>query len=349
VKVMADYRQAAKDVKEGKIAPVYLLYGTETFLMDEMCDWIKTQALQGGDAGFNLVVMDLEEQPVQSLVREAETPSFFGGKRVVIGKNAWFLTGTRVKAKVEHRPEELLDYAQNPLQDNVLILTVSAEKLDTRKKLVKQLKKTAVTVAFAPLETKELTEWVARRLKQFQVQVHPQAADRLVQLTGNDLRLLASECEKLAVYVGRGGTVTPDAVAELVPRTLEQDVFKLINSVAKRNTGEALGIFHDLLQHKEEPIRILALIIRQFRMMLQVKVMAEQGKAAKEIASLLRMHPYPVKLALQQGRSFSEGTLRCLLQRAIEADQWIKSGKIDKVLAVERLLLQADISSSTSG
>jgi DNA polymerase III subunit delta len=332
------YRTLAREIMKGHIEPVYLFYGKEGFLIEEMVHLLRKHVLPSEDPSFHEVILDLEEIPVQQLVQEAETPSFFGGRRLVIGKNAWFLTALKGKDNVEHQPEELLRYTENPLESNVVVLIVPAEKLDTRKKTVKALEKNCCTVAFPSLEEKELPGWVAKRLKQAGAAAQPEAVRRLIQLTGNDLRMLDQECRKLAAYAGKE-EITPEMVEQLVPRTLEHDVFKLVDCVARQKTDEALSILYDLLYQREEPIRILALLIRQYRIMLQVKVLVQQGKSERQIASALGLHPYPVKLAVRQGEAYSEKTLRSLLLKAIETDQAVKSGKIDKVLALERFLM----------
>lgn len=332
-------RQLYQELKQGDIHPVYLFYGSETFLMDEACEEIRNQVLPEENRDWDETIMDLEEVPVQALVQEVETPSFFGERRVVTGRNAWFLTGARTKEKVPHQPDELIRYVQQPMESNILILTVPSDKLDARKKVVKELRKKVREVVFQPLEAKELTAWVSKRLKQTGVDVHPRSGEQLIHRVGGDLRLLNQEIGKLASFAGTGGSITPEVVEELVPRTLEQDVFKLVDQVSRRQIGAALSIYYDLLSNREEPIRILSLIIRQFRIMLQVKVLARQGRSEREIASLLKVHPYPVKLASRQGKAYPESLLRQLLSRSIEADQEIKSGRIEKTLAVEKLLL----------
>lgn len=333
-------RKLIQEIKSGRFAPVYLFYGTETFLMEETLKRLADSVLGAGeDRDWSHTVMDLEEVPVQDLVMEVETPSFFGGRRLVVGKNAWFLTPTRGKEKQEHRPEELIRYAEQPMEGNVLVITVPAEKLDARKKVVKELKKRVREGAFHPLDSKELSRWVGEKLKETTVAVHPRTAETLIRQVGGDLHLLDMEIRKLVTYVGTSGRITPETVMDLVPRTLEQDVFKLVDRVARRKVGEAMAIFYDLLQNREEPIRILALIIRQFRLMLQVSVLAARGISERDIASSLKIHPYPVKLSLRQAKAYSEDMLRNLLSRSIEADRDIKSGRIDKTLAVERLIL----------
>jgi DNA polymerase-3 subunit delta len=123
-----------------------------------------------------------------------------------------------------------------------------------------------------------------------------------------------------------------------VPRTLEQDVFQLTENLVKRKQEKVFQIWEDLLYQKEEPIKILALIIRQLRLLLQVKLFSQKGWTEKEIAKQLKIHPYPVKLAYQQGLAFQEKELKESLKRAIETEKEIKEGKIERQLGVERLM-----------
>jgi DNA polymerase III subunit delta len=307
--------------------------------VNEMCN----QLAPGGD----VVRFDLEEVPIQTLVHEAETFPFLGGRRLIIGKNAMFLTTGKEKSGIHHQIDVLLAYLENPFIENILLLIAPSDKLDKRKKVVKALEKQARTLSFPPLSRPHLLRWIERKCTQLGVEIQPQTAEELIRLVGHSLHLLHQECVKLATYVGPNGPITSAVVAELVPRTLEQDVFQLMDRLACRQIDEALQIWCDLLVQREEPIRILALIIRQFRLLLQVKILSQQGLPEKEIATQLHIHPYPVKLALKQGKMWAESTLRSLLAKAIQADQGMKSGKMDKILAVERLL--CDVSLSEKG
>jgi DNA polymerase III subunit delta len=332
-------RELLKELKQGNVRPVYFLYGSETFLLEETLKKMRDLLAEGLDDPGAVVTMDLEVVPVQVLVEEAEIPPFFSERRVIIGKNAHFLTTSRPRGGPDHDPDALLAYLQRPMPTSVVILTCGTDKLDKRKKVVKELESRARTVKFDPLEGKEILKWLQERFRERKVEIDAQALKELALLVGPNLSLLDSECRKLATHVGEGGKVYVRTVVELVPRTLEQDVFKLTENIARRRIDEALRVWQDLMYQKEEPIRILALIIRQFRLMLQVKALHRQGMPEKEIAARLKVHPYPVKLALKQGSAFSEKALRTLLLKAIAADQEIKSGRIDKALAVERLIL----------
>ncbi|WP_164491755.1 DNA polymerase III subunit delta [Staphylospora marina] len=332
-------REVLAEIKQGRIDPVYFLYGNEPFLLEETMHRMRELLGDGSEDPGAVVIMDLDETPVQHLIDEAEVPPFFSERRVIIGKNAHFLTAVRAKGGPGHDPDRLIAYLQQPLPTSVVILTVPSDKLDKRKKAVKELELRARCIRFDPLGGKEILAWLQQRFKELGVEADPRAVRELALLVGPDLRRLDNECRKLAVYVGDAGKVDVKTVSALVPRTLEQDVFKLTESIARRQTGEALRIWRDLLHQREEPLRVLSLITRQFRLMLQVKALARQGLGEKEIAARLKVHPYPVKLALRQGQAFSEKALRGLLLGAVAADREIKTGRTDKVLAVERLIL----------
>lgn len=337
-------QELLRELKQQQFHPVYFFYGAEPYLIEESLARLQAHLMPEDDPFGNKVVLDLEETPIQMLIQEAETLPFFGERRFIIGKNARFLTAGKGKTGVSHDVEALIHYLNNPLATSVVVLTLDSDQLDKRKKVVKALLAGARTIQYQPLKGKEAVEWVARHLRELGVKITTAALKELVVLVGNDLRLLHQECEKLATFVGEGGNITPEIISELVPRTLEQDVFKLMGKIAERKLDEAFSIWHDLIFQKEEPVRILALVIRQFRLMLQVKGLAGQGMGEREMAKQLKVHPYPVKLALRQGKSFSEAQLRTLLTLSIAADHEIKSGKIDKKLAVERLLFQLHMS-----
>lgn len=343
------YQKVAKDIQQGKWSPLYVLYGTETYLIEEMVRHMKINALSGNADDFNYAVFDLEQVPVESMLQEAETLPFMGDRRLVIGQNAWFLTGAKAKKEVSHNLDALAAYTESPSDSSVVVLTVLHSKLDERKKLVKQLKKCGTVMNFKGLGTAQLRAWIKRKVSQYGAMIDSAAVEKLVQQTGNDLRLIHQECVKLATYVGEGGTITIQHVGVMVPRALEEDIFKLVDYMGKMKIEGALGVFYDLIKKREEPLKILSLIARQFRIMLQVKEMSLRGYSQKQTASALGLHPYAVKIAAEQGKQFSDKQLGALLLEAKKTDYAIKSGQKDKTLAIEWYLLRTvDIAGATS-
>ncbi len=319
------------------MSSINLYYGLESFLMEEACLKLSEQVPKD-EREWNLLTLDLEEVPVEQVIQEAEMPSFFGGTRLILAKNATFFTTAKPKKELNYNLDALLTYIAQPAETSSIVFTVTSDKLDKRKKLVKQMEKFASVIKFDPLKGQALLKWVTDRFRSHKVKISREVCIIFIQTVGANLRLLDQECKKLALYVGERGVVTEEAIYNLIPRTLGDNVFQLTEKIAEQKTSEAWQIWEDLLAQKEEPIKILALITRQFRLLYQTKVLSARGLPASEIAKQLGVHPYPIKLAYSQSAAFSEERLRSLLAMAIAADQEIKSGKMDKVLAIERIL-----------
>ncbi|WKB36893.1 hypothetical protein QS257_08610 [Terrilactibacillus sp. S3-3] len=108
----------------------------------------------------------------------------------------------------------------------------------------------------------------------------------------------------------------------------------------KRQTAEALKLLHDLVKQKEEPIKLLALIARQLRIVYQVGHYRKAGYTQQNIAGKIGVHPYAVKLAAEQTKFYSQEVLKAALSKCAETDFQMKIGAIDKTLALELLIHQ---------
>jgi DNA polymerase III subunit delta len=327
-----------KKLKKGQLSPVYLLYGTENFLIDEIKQGIITTALSQEEYDFNLSTYDMNEIPVETAIEDAETLPFMGEKRVVIIKNASFLTGAKEKQKVEHNLNRLETYINDPVSYTCFIIEAPYEKLDERKKVVKLIKKQFEVLHASPMNEKLVYDWLHERARDHHITLTSDGADRLLQLLGAKLMILSSEVAKMALYVGEGGEINSEVVDLLVARTLENDVFALVDRVVHRKLEEAFRILYDLFQQNEEPIKIAALLVRQFRIIYHVKELTRRGYSQKQIATTLKIHPYGVKVAAGQANFFKEKDLTEILAAFAEADYQMKTGFMDKKLILEMLI-----------
>ncbi len=341
------FLQVQKKIKKGSIAPLYLLLGTEAFLIEETIHTIINKVLPEEQFDFNLSTFELKETPISLAIEEALTIPFMGTHRVVIVKDPLFLTG-KDQAKVEHDLNAFENYITNPVQETIFIVVAPYEKLDERKKIVKLLKKQAEIVEATPLNDNELEKWLEARVKQNNVEITPLAKAKLNELLGSNLAMIANELEKLVLYVGQGGTIDEAIVEQLVSKTIEQDVFSLIDHVILQRKKEAFTVLYDLIKLKEEPIKILALLARQFRIIYQVQELTKRGYSQQKIAGALKLHPYAVKLASQQANLFSEKKLLTFIDELAETDYKIKTGKIDKQLGLELFIIKV-LGNGTSG
>ncbi|PGW36137.1 DNA polymerase III subunit delta [Bacillus cereus] len=327
-----------KKIKKKQFAPLYLLYGTEAYFINETIKLITTEALEEEDREFNVVTYDLEEAYLEDVVEDARTLPFFGDRKVILIKSPLFLTAQ--KEKLEQNIKILEEYIGEPSPFSILVFVAPYEKLDERKKITKLLKKTADVVEANAMQVQDVQKWVVSRAEEAHVYIDNTAVSLLLELVGSNVTMLAKEMDKLTLYVGMGGEITSKLVTELVPKSVEQNVFALTEKVVKKDIAGAMQILDGLFTQQEEPIKLLALLVSQFRLLNQVKELQQRGYGQNQIASHIGVHPYRVKLAMNQTKFFSFEELKRVILELAEADYSMKTGKMDKKLVLELFLMR---------
>ena len=328
-----------KQIKQKRIAPIYLLYGTEAFLINETKQLLLKQLLAEDELDFNFTVYDLEETQIETALEDAETFPFLGEKKVIFLHNPTFLTAEKTKGNVEHNLSKFEAYIKEPAPYTVLVLSAPYEKLDERKKITKELKRNAVTVEAKKLSETDLKGWINERALINGISIDADAVDLMISLAGTNLFMLSGELDKLALYANDEKKIDVKIVEKLVAKSLEQNIFSLVDKAVNRKLDEALRIYYDLLKQNEEPIKILALLAGQFRLIYQVKELSRKGYGQQQIAGSLKTHPFRVKLAANQAGKFSDKELADIMKNLAEADYQMKTGGMNKSLLVEMFLL----------
>src|SRR5699024_8910715 len=148
--IQADLQKIRKE----KLAPCYLVLGTEKFLQDQVRTEILKKIKIDGEDDLNFLSFDMENSSIDEVIAEAETLPFFGDQRLVFVENPYFLTGEKGTNSIDQNTDLLVNYLKEPLETTVLVIFAPYEKLDERKKVTKQLKKTAITIDVKQLDEK---------------------------------------------------------------------------------------------------------------------------------------------------------------------------------------------------
>lgn len=148
------------------------------------------------------------------------------------------------------------------------------------------------------------------------------------------------EMEKLLSYVYEKDSIALEDVEAICTKQVQTKVFEMISFLASKNLTKVLELYHDMLAAKEPPIRILALIIRQFDQMYVMKDMASQGMNAQTIANKMGIRDFIVRKNLGLARNFTMEQIRALLEDAADLDERAKTGRINDQLAVEMLMIR---------
>ncbi|MCW1927064.1 DNA polymerase III subunit delta [Bhargavaea beijingensis] len=328
-----------RNMAKGNIAPVYLVSGPEMYFFDETEKRLKDAMPDA--AASELTTFDLDETPVEAVIEEADTFPFFCDRKLIIARNASFLKAAdKGKDKVEHDLDKLMDWLAHPPESAVVLFLAPYEKLDARKKVVKAFRKHAVCLEAESLKTHDVETWIKQEAARLGSSVSDSAARLLIETAGEDLVRLRSELEKLSLYTGEGKEVGEDAVSLLVAKTPEDDAFKLLDAYMQGDSARALQIYRDLLHNKEEPIRLNALLANQVRLIIQVNALKKKGYQQHQIAKQLRVHPYRIKLIMENRKLADDARLLGTLARLADADLRLKTVSGNRERVLELVLMQ---------
>jgi len=318
---------------------VILALGTEQALQTQVLNQV--QALIPEDQQtMNYAQYDLDSTPIAVALDDAMSPPFFGDYRVVVLQHPSFLTGENKASKVDHDIDGFMNYLASPMSSTVLLVLADYPKLDERKRVTKALKKAATLVDTAPLDEKAARQQITAILKRQSVAIEPAALNLLVQRTNGDYSLMMAELQKLATYAAGGQKLDQAAIEALVPKQLSDRVFDLVEAVVKKDTATALSLYRDLLAQNEEPIKLNSLLVNQFRLLIQVQILAKKGYTQGSLAQVIKVHPYRIKLAWQQSQRMAANDLHQAYIGLVGTEAQMKRGLIDKALAFELFVLQ---------
>ena len=301
---------------------VYLLYGNIKYLIDKEINKLKESDLDIS----NYILND----GINNILEDANSLSMFGNKKLIIVNDSFVFTSIN---KQEIEEKKLLDYINNPNENTILVFTVNYEKLDERKKIVKEFKKKCVIKEFNEVKDSDIYDIfndykISRNLINL-------IKDRI----GNNLDLIQIEKEKLEIFNDNPDEITKDDIISLTNKNIDDNIFSLIESIVSKDKDKSMEIYDDMIINGEEPIKIIVMLANQFRIIYQCKELIKRNLNNNEIASILNIHPYRVKLALEKGIRYKNDILLKYLYDLANIDINVKSGKVDKFLALELFIL----------
>lgn len=345
---MKYFNELLSELKQGKIAPVYLFYGEETYLREQALAHFQKYFAKDETSGLNCTLIDGETVQPAELVAQAETLPFFSDKRLVIVKNPPFFKSKRTSTAVAETEEEvkvpekeqlLLRYLEDPSSSTCLILT-TGEPVDKRKKIFRIIKESGQAINFTFLKKGELRRWLAQKTAALGIKFETEAADIFLHTAGPALQNLVMELDKLCHFTAERKVISQADVRQVCTPGVEDNIFTIVDAIGNKRCGEALNGIKEMLAAKEPPLRLLAMVSRQFRLLLQVSDLAGQGYAAQEIFHRLKIHPYVYQKIVGQSRNFDQKLLVNAFVSLSALETAVKAGRQEFYPALETYLIK---------
>jgi len=319
-----DWRQLDKELKHDRIAPVYLFYGDEDYLLERYLKILKGKIIPPEVEAFDYQELDGRELIAADVVLRADTLPALAPRRMVVVKNpAAEILNTGAGA--------LITYLEKPAATTCLVIVINGS-VDRRLKLFKKINEAGHAVEFQPLKGRALEVWLQREAREQGYSLAPEAARALAQ--AGDLRQARSELFKAMTYTGEPGAITLAHIRELLPVAAEATIFQLVDALGNCNSVLAISLLRQLLAKGEAPLGVVAMLARQLRLIYQYHLIGDK----QVLASQLRLRPFVVQKVIAQARNFSLISAGQALEELLKVDMGIKTGQGEAGALLEKAI-----------
>ncbi len=315
---------------------IYLVHGGDSFIVKSK---MKSIIAKFDVDDFNINIYDADETNISNAINDASTIPFMSDNKIVIIKNAFFLTNEKQKKEVPQDIDALVRYINNPVEETILIITAPYAKLDERKAITKALKGKTEVVFCEPMKKVDLTSWIRRQLGKQSIKIDKKAMDEFLKRVEHNTQIAVNEMKKLLLYAEGMDVVTIETIKKVITKNVEDNVYEITNNILDNKRSEALEIYNDLIMHSEDPLRILGILVNKYREILQVKLLLKAGKDKAGVASHYHCSSGRAYYMVKNARSVSMATVKKHLLRLEDLDYKIKSGRIDKKIGLELFIL----------
>ena len=340
-----DFVMSLKTIKH-----VYLLSGVESYYIDRGVEDILSRLFKKNeDRNEGLVKIDCDKKAdINEIIAAIETAPFFAEKNVVLVKNTTLFKTKAATSDDESKSskrkdpttERLINVLSDMLDTNYVIFTTN-ETTDKRKSLYKTVNKVGIILEADALRPWQIDNWLNYTLKSLKKNMDSEARKYFVEIISMlpeiSLNYLDNELKKTALYV-EGTVITKRDLQTILAEPPEVSSFALIDAVTERNLQKAMYLLSvQMNEHKEAPL--IALLVRQVRLMMRAKHYMEQGIRGKALAAPLSLNPYIAQKTGEAAAKFSNKTLEEAVLMLADVDYFFKSGKFGAEM-LERIIIK---------
>ena len=322
--------QLFRMISAGKIEPLFLFFGPESYVAEEAIARLKKSLIGPGMEGFNFDTYQGSEVEAGALLDTVLTFPVGSSKRLVVVRG---IEGIREEVR-----KALIPYMEDPSPSTCLVLTTA--KIDRRRKFFKKIESAGTVVACYPLQGADLRHWIEDLFRSRGKTIDSETTAELIETVGEDLQKLNSEIEKISLFSGERTRIEGGDIHAVVAEVRLETIFKMVDHIQARQVGKALRALRPLLEQGEEPVKILALIAGQYRDLCLIKEMRSQGKREDEIARKLGSKGFKARFLVSLAGRYSAQTLEESLHRIRRTDLALKSMRTSRALLLERLVLE---------
>ncbi|ACY49501.1 DNA polymerase III subunit delta [Rhodothermus marinus] len=327
------FEQLEVAFQHGNFAPLYFLYGEESFLIDTLQQLLIEHALPPELRAFNLDIVYGDETEARAVLGLCQSLPVMAPHRVVIVRNFDSLRENRLFAAYAERP--------NP---QAIVLLACSGRPNLNAQPYRALRQHAVWAELRPLRPAQVPGWLARYAEREGYRLEPEALQRLAEYVGTDLQAGVQELRKLFAYAGTRHTLTLDDIVTVSGQTRSYNIFELQRAVGEGRYSDAVYIVEQLLQHASNPrseaLRIVSFLTTFFTKLWRLTLCQGQRLSNQALAGRIGVPAYFLQEYLQSARRYGGDAIRRVLAALLAADVELKGGSQRDPRLVLHLLLR---------
>lgn len=341
------YKKFVSDIKADNLGSLIFLYGSENLLIRWcMNEIISKYAGDEEDRVNNLLDVAGESANIDELIGRAKTPSMFPGKRIIVIRNLPMVFKKTADGILNQEGQRLLDFANVSDLDAHIVIMLDSEHYDSITAYGKKLIKAADSYDCERLTLPELRGFINKRIKAAGKYIGAKQLEHLIDLTGYMNKESEYTLDELENDLGKLVNATDDTdisnelIEEIMVKEVDLFVFNFIDALVSKNQRVAMEMILNILDKEDSnAMQLTALLTSQFEMMYDARQLEKRGDSIKEMAKKLGVNEYRFKKAFKAATRFSEDQLTVTLTNLYEIDRLIKSGDMDKDLALQTFVL----------
>lgn len=341
-----NYNKILKDIKKNEFKNIYLFYGEENYLIEDILKRLKVKLIDPSFHQLNFTLIKGGETSYDKIIDACETLPFMAEKKLVYIDGIDIFSGKSGPFS-EKEERQFIEYISK-IPESTILVFYGNMSVDGRKKIVKQIRKYGCVAEFSRLKEEGLNSWIISRFKILGRSIGPKELalfksnlDYIGRNPSQSLFDVENEIKKLVSFMGEDIELKKDHIDKGMGSNFHNDIFNLLDAIEKRNFMEAIERLNIIVGKGEPILKILTTLGNQVKNILGAKLlMEERNYSSREIASTLGIHPFVASKCVTQSRQFTVGKLRELLNLFLHTDRAIKTGLMNEMLAMEMLILK---------
>lgn len=312
---------------------IHLLISEPSLLLNATINKIVQETLKEKNE-FNFVSLDFLSSSLEDILENLQSSSLFDGKKIIIVKNPYFFVDAKTKLPFNNDLSLFENYLYNPNENCEFIIICPKKYYNPKNKYFTIIQSIGEVNNLLIENLEDRKAYALELLKQANLEIENKALDLLVSRC-LEITQLEKEIAKLILYNQK---IDENVIETMVSEPLEDNVFELSNALLKKDSKKVMKVYTDLKKQKVEPIQLISMLSNQLRLLIEVSILKDKYRYDEDLAKILNVHPYRIKLARENTRKFTLTQIKKMLIDLAQLDIDIKKGSKDRYIDFEIFL-----------